>query len=264
MKKIIILIILMSCFMLSGCGFTRYNNYDDANKYQIGNFSYNRDSINRIVINWVAGDITIIETDDNELNVTENATTLKDDARIHYYLDGNTLRIEYAKSKYRGNIDALQKKLEIEIPKNISLEMDVVSANINLENGNMTSLSIESVSGDVKISELNVQKAEIESVSGNININKLSTDKLEANTTSGNISIGLNAINNLEMESVSGNIKLTLLKEIGFILDFETVSGDFETALSCTIKNGEYQYLEGNCQMDVETVSGDLDINIGV
>lgn len=263
MKKLLIITILFISVFLTGCTINRYDKYLDANKYQTGNFTYNKDDVKNIEINWVSGGITIVGTTSETLNVTENSEKLDNNKKMHYYLDGNTLRIEYAKSKFFGRIDSNYKKMQIEVPENIAIKINSVSADIEIKDVTSKSLILESVSGHISISDLSTQKIEIEEVSGNMDINRISAIDIDISTVSSNVIMSVLTLNNMELETVSGNVEVLLLSEFGFTLDYETVSGEFTTELPCTKEGEKYKYLDGKFELDIETVSGNLKIKKG-
>lgn len=261
MKKLGIIILMMMSFAMSSC--TKYNTYKNADKYESGDFEYTASDITKIEINWVAGEINFIEKDTTKLRVSENSSTLNESEKVHHYLDENILKIEYAKSGYLKNINSTLKKINIEVPKGISIEIEAVSCNIEFNTHSFNELSIETVSGNIEASKINASKIEVESVSGNVSFNRINTSKIEVNNVSGNVFAKMVEPVAIDIETVSGDTKLVFMQNQGFTLDFETVSGKFTTQLSCVIEGDKYQYLNGNCLIEVETVSGDLEIKEG-
>ena len=93
MKKIIALLLAFSLLCITGCNFggvtvnfSDYGSYDDADKYSEGSFTYSSDEIHEIEINWIDGEIEIIQSDKAALSVTENSDTLVGEEKLHYYL----------------------------------------------------------------------------------------------------------------------------------------------------------------------------------
>ena len=104
------------------------------------------------------------------------------------------------------------------------------------------------------------------STSGDIDFTAAdTTGSLAARTISGDIRIWTDSspLQRVTLGSTSGNITLSLpLYEQGFTLDFKTVSGDLTVPDSTSrpsSKNGTYIYEGGGCEIEAETVSGNLD-----
>ena len=105
MRKTYVVVIVLACLLcvLSGCSIRKggisfgstYTTYKDANKYSVGSFSYQSGSVKKVCIDYVSGDVTLIQSSNRTLNVTEPVGKLSDDQKVHWYLDGNTLYIRF-------------------------------------------------------------------------------------------------------------------------------------------------------------------------
>ncbi len=121
-------------------------------------------------------------------------------------------------------------------------------------------------SGDI-CGNLWFDSARISSTSGDIDFTAAdTTGSLAARTISGDIRIWTDSspLQRVTLGSTSGNITLSLpLYEQGFTLDFKTVSGDLTVPDSTSrpsSKNGTYIYEGGGCEIEAETVSGNLEV----
>ena len=112
--------------------------------------------------------------------------------------------------------------LDIKVPRNAEMKIDVVSADVALSGVAGRSLSVNTVSGKARV-DSEAKELEIDSVSGNIDL----TGKAERG----------------HLETVSGNIRT---RGLGGQLKFNTVSGDIDA------DNGEYR------EISAGTVSGDM------
>lgn len=106
---------------------------------------------------------------------------------------------------------------------------------------------------------------DVTSISGDISLyseGSAGTSRLA--TTSGDIWFSLEdtAAQSVGVSSVSGDVSLSLPYDLGFALDFSTVSGDLAsyTDMDMTRQDGKYVYNGGGCEIQAETVSGDLEI----
>lgn len=140
--------------------------------------------------------------------------------------------------------------LRLMVPLRASLEIDAVSADVDVSGVAAGSLSIDSVSGDVTVAAA-PGRASIESVSGDLRLT-LNSDQVSVESVSGDVSLTGRLAGELQVESVSGDIVVDTRD--GQIRRYtgETVSGDMriDTAL---VSGG---------RMSLQSVSGDLDVRL--
>ena len=247
LRKRILWIMMSGILSLSAFGgctvMGRYERYENAAFYTAGSFTYNAEDVKAVEIDWVNGSVEIVQTDSAELSVTEDS--IKDIHKtFHHYLDGTTLKIKFCESGAKTNVEGKYKNLRVEIPASIHLEIESVSAPITIGEATLSSLSVETVSG--KLTAENVH-----------------TSRLEIDSVSADIELGLSAQTIAEIETVSGDITLSLLKNMGATIVFETLSGKFATEREYG-KAGKKRYdILGDanisvCEIEIDTVSGDL------
>lgn len=138
--------------------------------------------------------------------------------------------------------------LRLMVPLRASLEIDAVSADVDVSGVASGSLSIDSVSGDVTVAAA-PGEASVESVSGDLRLT-LNSDQVSAQSVSGDINLAGRLTGEVQVESVSGDIVVdTLSSQIRRYIG-ETVSGDMriDTAL---VSGG---------RISLQSVSGDVDL----
>ncbi len=283
MKKIISAVIVFAfVFCLAGCnvginGTTIYGTYADAGKYSAGDFTYSAEDVKTVEINWVGGDIEIVQSESAALSVTENGESLDSEEQMHHYVRAGKLIIHYCESGYRGEIDTAHKKIRVEIPAGVDLDIDNVSADITLGNlkvrdfevsnvsGNMqlagitaNDIDIEIVSGTITADSVSARTFDVEGVSGDIDVKKISADEIDVEIVSGKTSLVLEKACRADISGINGNINITLPSGVGAEVEFESVSGDLHSDIS-HIKDGDmYTFGAGEAKFDIETVSGNL------
>ena len=156
--------------------------------------------------------------------------------------------------------------LEVTIPQRASLEVESVSANIDVQQMAGRQLEAASVSGAIIITASSPGEADVESVSGDITL-RITSNNVDVESVSGDVNLqgGLNG--SVSIESVSGN--LTMAAQALGRLQASTVSGDAQ--LQAALKpNGviRAESLSGdvrltmprgtNAELSVETFSGDI------
>jgi DUF4097 and DUF4098 domain-containing protein YvlB len=114
--------------------------------------------------------------------------------------------------------------LDLKVPRNAEMKIEVVSADVALSGVAGRSLSVNGVSGKLRL-DSDAKEVEVDSVSGNIEL----TGKAERG----------------HLETVSGNVRA---RGLGGQIKFETVSGDIDA------ENGDYR------EINAGTVSGDINL----
>ena len=64
----------------------------------------------------------------------------------------------------------------------------------------------------------------------------------------------------IDVGSTSGDVSLSLPYDLGFSLDFSTVSGSRDISYDMVLQDGRELYNGGGCEIKVETISGGLSI----
>lgn len=233
-----------SAFVACNADLNNFENYENADKYSVGNVEYTASQITRVEITWVSGEIELVHGIGETLSVTEETPASKEEERLHYYLFGDTLQLKFCASGYRGIIDESCKKLRVELPENIELEIESVAADIYAETLTLSGLEIETVSGKVQIDECNAPLMDLETVSGDVEI-------------------GLPKKTVIVCDTVSGNFSISLFSGLGAKVELDTLSGKMQTEKEYS-KIGKHYDIFGadgvstDCLIKVESVSGNV------
>lgn len=139
--------------------------------------------------------------------------------------------------------------LEVTIPQRASLDIESVSADVDVQQMAGRKLSVSSVSAPIVVTASSPGQAEFENVSGDITL-RITTPDVQVQTVSGEVRLGGGLNGNVEMETVSGN--LTLMAQPLNKLKANTVSGDLD------IKAG----LKSGGTINVESLSGEVALNL--
>lgn len=144
-----------------------------------------------------------------------------------------------------ANLTTISGNMELSMLYAEALVLETTSGELNGTAVSAGEIAASSVSGDIYLySEGDMENARLSSVSGDIYLS------LEDSVAQ---SIGAN--------STSGDITLCVPYDLGFTMDYSTVSGDLSSGLSEMLRqNGKYICNGGGCEIQVNTVSGDLDI----
>lgn len=179
----------------------------------------------RVVISNVKGSIRIVGGEGDALRLRGE---LGQDAKLKPLgNDPSSLKIEveYPKSSGWGWGAARggDTRLEIELPRGVSLDVDAVSASIDVRGVSGERIKAASVSGSIELRDSAPQRLQIETVSGSQRINS-GAPAIELESVSGSIEIEAPAADSLRAEAVSGAIDVRLQQPIRE-LRMQTVSG---------------------------------------
>lgn len=159
------------------------------------------------------------------------------------------IKVEYPQGGWFGGGHSEPSDLVVSLPVGAELEVDVVSADVDVAGVAGRRLVIESVSGRVSAQGSPAQ-AELESVSGDVEA-KLDSPDLKASTVSGGLRVTDAVGAEIDLETVSGDIDL----KAGTIkrLSVDSVSGSADVDLQGLDKGGR---IKG------ETLSGRLSVSL--
>ena len=135
--------------------------------------------------------------------------------------------------------------LEVTIPQHASLNVDSVSADVDVQQMAGRKLVVNDVRGEISVSASSPGEASMDSVSGDVSL-RITSGHVEVNSVSGDIHLQGGLRGSVKLESVSGDV--TLLAGALQELRVQTVSGDADLQAG----------LIGNGSIKAETVSGDV------
>ena len=137
-------------------GWTNYR-YDDS-AYQTGEGTIAAPDLERIDLDWIDGNVTVVICQDAYVSVTEKAPAeLSEKTKVHWLVseDGKSLSIKYrASSSFFGTTKDKNKDLILRIPEKLI--------------GQLQTFSINAVSSNVMISDIIIDNIDVKTASGNV------------------------------------------------------------------------------------------------
>lgn len=293
MKRIIALVLacVMVVAMLCACSIdlsdydisfgTSYYRYENANKYTAGDGSAK--NVSEIDIDWISGDVKVeYSSDVSEVEFSESyEESIDSELKMHWWVDGNTLKIKFAKSG-ASLIGELGKTLTVEVPYELAgISITTVSADITTEIITADEAEFDTVSGEISTPMCFYKEVDADSVSGDIHIQTNNDSDIDIDTVSGYVTV-LSGIKNLsvstvsgnaeiysysaeydaEFDTTSGNVIIHVMENMGLELEFDTVSGDFESDIEMSYKDGKYKRGDKGAKLEVDTVSGNCTVRL--
>ncbi|MBQ7346493.1 MAG: DUF4097 family beta strand repeat protein [Clostridia bacterium] len=246
-----------------------WNDYRyDESGYEIGEGSIPSETITRIELDWIDGEVEIISCQDTFISISESAENeLPESAKVRWKVgtDG-TLSIKYRKSSWFFGVGSgnRNKKLILRIPASYfeqltAIDVDVESANVVVYDIFATDFEFESSSGSLGVKDCVFLRFSADTVSGKLLADGLTSNTVEAESVSGSVDMKFPVSpNGLDISTTSGKVTLRLPSDASFVMDWETVSGSLAYDLPLTQTGNRYTCGGGANAFDIETVSGDL------
>lgn len=252
------LLSLTSCLSIS-----RYDSYPDANKYLVGNQEY-KENISSLDIDWLSGNLVLIEDSTIEgVKVEEYTNLTKDEEKVHSYLNNGELKIKFFASNYHRLLRNSNYKKDLVItykPKLTNLKIELTSGSCTAANLTPSDCNINITSGNIEINNIVSNTIHLDGTSGNMELNKIETKEFYSDITSGDLNTAFASVEKAKMSLTSGDIDLTIPTSGGKVKVSKT-SGLVTTNRQCTINNGEYTFGSGESIIEVSMTSGRLTIN---
>ena len=222
--------------------------------------------INEIEINWVSGDIIIMEKDVEAITVSESDVS---DERysLQYHVRDNELEILFCENHLMNgfgiNLGAeIRKDLYIEIPKNWaghSIEIDAASANVEMHNITLKELDVDGADGTFDFQNCHISNLDIDTADGDIYyLGTLDTLDFDAASASfiGDLQ---NTPSRIDMDSMSGKLDIALPEDCGFTVTMDGMSSRLSSDFNGTsMKNGSHIYGDGRCRINVDGMEYDV------
>ena len=280
--------------------FNEIRGYANAEKYSVGETEIG-EPVKNLSINWTSGKVSIAYHGENTVEVREfSKKDLSEDQELRWWLDGETLRIQFAKSGLRLNWD-LEKELAVTLPEGMTLEdaeinvtsADVTAKELKAENlslnttsgdatiqaeakklaANATSgalaltltgepheIRINSTSGNVLLEAEKAKKMKIGSTSGNLEIHCAESEETELSSTSGTIRTNLKKIRQVKIGSTSGSVTAALPQTPGLTAEISTTSGDVNMEMPMEKDGKTWRCGDGSGKVSISTTSGNVRI----
>lgn len=297
MKKAKMAVALLSAvgmaLCLAGCRVSNHAgglsdiSYADSEQYTAGAAELS-ETVEQIDIHWPVGSVTVKPHGENTVSFSEeSASELTEDARLHYWLDGTTLHIQFCQAgKWR--LDEMEKELAVLVPDDLTLaevEVNTLSAQICLDGIQADRLTADTTSGDMRFTGCAVTElvstgtvsgrleAELaqpleefsgDSTSGTFQISAPAVRNFSSGSVSGTVSLSVEeAPEALDIQTTSGNVDLVLPEDAAFTLDYDTTSGELSSDLHYTMEGGQYIFGDGTGEYVISAISGDVRITVG-
>ena len=149
----------------------------------------------------------------------------------------------------KGGNRAEPSVIEVTVPQRASLDLDSVSADVDVQGTAGRRLSVDSVSGLVQVAASSPGEVNVSTVSGDIGL-RLTSSKVKVETVSGDLNMQGGLTGEVHLESVSGDMKM--IAQTLNSLELSTVSGDASLQMDLAQKGS----------ISTDSVSGNIDLSL--
>ena len=164
-------------------------------------------------VHWTSGFVNVEYHTGGEITISETGNrAITGDDELRWWLDGGTLRIQYAKSGRIRLFDNLKKTLTISLPEGTVLKSAVLhltSGDVNIPKLTADETILELTSGDIDAA-LDTKKLKANATSGNMDLRlQGETEEVTIGVTSGKINVDLGNAKKVSVMSTSGDIQVS-------------------------------------------------------
>lgn len=248
--------------------------------------------ITKIKVDWVAGSVNLRVGSSDEIVFSESSyRNLTDRQKMRYTVsDSGVLQIHFCEDLENifdwFNVDANMpaKTLTLEVPASLvgklsELDIETVSANIDLSGVYGSKNDLSSVSGEIRCTDVAAEDLKLGSTSGSLVCDNATAAMLTLNNVSGSIRVAgeftrvdaesvsgtinlafTNTPDRITVDNVSGNITVALPEGTNFTAKYDSVSGSLSCAFPGTIGSDQVVVGDGTASYRFNTVSGSLKI----
>ncbi len=262
-----VIIAALTGILITGMDFSnfRFQLGGSGGNYSSGSGQVDMAEIDRIEIEWVSGEVNVSIKPEGGSTIDFAEEGATEGCTMVYEVRGRTLILKYEKpAVHIGIFQTPDKALTVTVPADWGckgLEIETVSAKVDVLLLNVTELDVSSVSGSVKLYCTNAWDMDVETVSGACAVLCDSANKINCSTVSGEFEVHIcEAAKEIDFESVSGDLKVAIFKELGFEAQLDSASGKMYSDFSTNYESGRYNYGDRSLKIDAESVSGDLHI----
>lgn len=259
-------IVLLVALLLAGLGLNAYLFVPTSETTGSGNLiavdSFDPEKISCLKIDWAAGSINVLSSDTaNKITISETNVS-SDSHKMDYHLSGDTLEIDFSKSKVYVGVQFDQAKdLFIEVPASWicdELEIDTASAYVKLQDMVIRKVDFDGASGQFDMVNCDLGSLDLDTASGDVLFHG-TLDHLDCDAASASCQITVTNIpRTIELDSASGDLDLALPEDCGFTCKMDTMSGEFRSDFETTHRNSVYTHGDGHCDIQVSAMSGSV------
>lgn len=245
-----VIVVIAAAVSLSGIFGGSPFSYANAEKYTAGETEISG-NVRNLEIVWVNGKVNLEYHSEQRIDLRETSRqAIGDDMKLRWWLDGDTLRVQYAKSGFRLGWNQ-EKELTVILPKDISfgtVNISATSGDLNLPGLKAETVNLNVTSGDIQ-AEAEAKKATANATSGDLALHLAGdAEEITAGTTSGSVRVEAGNAGKIKATSTSGKVAVTA----GQVGNCE--AGATSGAVSVALSEAD--------RVEIGTTSGDVTVRL--
>ena len=256
-------LVLMGAMTMSGCklstgktvdelmeefGQVHLGNKDNENNYVIGSGQTSVWPVEKLTIDWMYDSVTIVAHDQNGVEFSETADKPLNDSTMMYYSFGHDgeLNITFGKPGIKlDKKDLPHKRLIVRVPRTYKLDEIVING----------------VGHTFRMDSVPCEHLELNNVANQIVLNECEVKEIEVNSVSSDVEATFSRMpEDIELNNVSGKTVLYVPKDAGMTVEMAGINDDFYSELPVGKKGGKKVIGNGACNIECNSLSGDLKI----
>lgn len=210
-------------------------------------------NITSLDVTWISGYVCLEVWDEPEIGLSEYGESC-----VSYESSGGTLYVEHDSAIFENSSEELTILLPRDVAENLleEISISVTSADVMINGINARRLKISNISGYVQV-DGSFGEVVVETTSGDVSVSG-SMESVELTSISGYVYLCCDeALRSLEADSTSGDVTVSLPVDLGFTLEFDSVSGSAVSSFfDVSGDSFRYTYGKGEVQIRVDTISG--------
>ena len=229
---------------------------------------YDAAQIRDINIEWVSGAIIIQPGDTQTIHIEESSVT-DSDYQMVAKCSGDELTLKFCHENIANwgigvnSNTNISKDLMITVPRDWicdTLEIDTASARVEISDLQFNEVNFDGASGKFLLNNCNIMDLDIDTASGDVEFSGILKD-LDFDAASAKFDGEFyNVPNHLKLDTMSSDTKITLPEGSGFVVAHDSMSGSFQSDFQFTSSGNHYKCGNGSCQIDINSMSGDVHI----
>lgn len=209
-----------------------------------------------VSVSNIRGLIRVVGSDRADVRITGSLGSGAEGLEIKGDENALSIEVDYPDNSgwsgwWGGKGKAEDTTLIVEVPRGISLEVDSISAKVEVESIDGAEVDINAISAAVNFSG-EAASVEVDIISGDVTLDARGARRVEVESVSGDARIDAPRAERIQIEAVSGDIELRALGEPLQSLQAATVSGRL-TLQASVASAGEFR---------IESMSGDVELRV--
>ncbi len=222
------------------------------------------EAVNKIEIDWASGSIQIYVGSGDQIGFSETGSTA-DAYPMTYQVKNGELEIHFCRPGFNQTVQS--KDLVLVLPAGWNgreLEINAALSDLTVTGVTCSEVSLSLAAGSADFQNCVLGELELDAAASSLAYTGQLTE-FSMDSASGGANLVLtNVPRSIEMDTASGDLNLTLPAGASFDAKLETLSGDFTSDFSFTVSaRGRYQAGTGGCRIEMDSMSGDLNIYQG-